>query len=145
MSEKDRRYHEKHRDEINRRKREQRAVNPIPFRESHNRWKANNIDEHRERNAALSRKTNLILRDSAIDRLGGKCVKCGYNENRNAFQIDHINSDGYIERKQAGFTHIRFYKSIIQSGDQGKYQLLCANCNQIKRFENKEHAKRIRK
>ena len=38
------------------------------------------------------------LRERAIIKLGGKCKECGFLDHR-ALQIDHVNNDGYVERK----------------------------------------------
>lgn len=78
------------------------------------------------------------LRESVVVILGGKCVKCGFDDKR-ALQIDHINGGGSKERKKMGLNgsfHSHVLKSFIEK--ENKYQLLCANCNWIKRFENNE-------
>lgn len=79
------------------------------------------------------------IRLVALETLGGKCVSCGFNDKR-ALQIDHIEGGGSKERKQLGFNG-RFHKHVVQSflNKENKYQLLCANCNWIKRVERKEH------
>lgn len=75
-------------------------------------------------------------RDAALAILGGLCVKCGFSDKR-ALQIDHINGDGINDRRKTfGRYHVRVVESVIAK--ENKYQLLCANCNWIKRFENKE-------
>lgn len=66
--------------------------------------------------------------------LGNKCVKCGFADWR-ALQIDHINGGGHKERKAMG--PFNYYKKVYNDTET-KYQLLCANCNWIKRYENKE-------
>lgn len=73
-----------------------------------------------------------------MEALGGKCVKCGFKDVR-ALQIDHINGGGSQERKERDFK-MNFHKHVLESfiRKENKYQLLCANCNWIKRFENKE-------
>ena len=78
------------------------------------------------------------LRKSVIDALGGRCVRCGFADIR-ALQIDHINGGGSKERKELGFGG-NFHKNVLRSflANENKYQLLCANCNWIKRCENKE-------
>lgn len=69
-------------------------------------------------------------------KLGGVCCQCGFSDIR-ALQIDHINGDGNTERKEIGSNSPKFYKKVLN--DDGKdYQLLCANCNWIKRSENNE-------
>ena len=78
------------------------------------------------------------LRLEVIKALGGKCVRCGFSDSR-ALQIDHINGGGNHERKFLGFSS-GFHRKVLVSisNNEGKYQLLCANCNWIKRMENKE-------
>lgn len=73
-----------------------------------------------------------------LERLGNKCVKCDFSDKR-ALQIDHINGGGSKERKEFGFNS-SYHKRILESLDnnENRYQLLCANCNWIKRAENNE-------
>lgn len=83
------------------------------------------------------------LRNNVIDKLGGKCATCGFYDKR-ALQIDHVNGGGSKERKERkykGSFHAHVLKSFLAK--ENKYQLLCANCNWIKRFENKEAKGRI--
>ena len=71
------------------------------------------------------------------DLLGNKCIRCGFSDRR-ALQIDHINGGGVKERKTL---NIKDYCRVVLKSiknNENKYQLLCANCNWIKRFENKE-------
>jgi len=61
-----------------------------------------------------------------------ECNHCGFNDIR-ALSIDHKNSDGWKERKDmSGYT---LYKSIINNGYPDRYQVLCMNCQFIKRVE----------
>ena len=73
------------------------------------------------------------LRLKAIEVLGGKCVKCGFSDIR-ALQIDHIHGGGSQEVKRLGT--VSMLKKVIN--EPSGYQLLCANCNWIKRVENNE-------
>lgn len=79
-------------------------------------------------------------RNAVIEALGAKCVRCGFNDKR-ALQIDHINGGGSKERKERKFAK-EFNKHVLESflRNENKYQLLCANCNWIKRSENNEIA-----
>ena len=76
------------------------------------------------------------LRSVGIELLGGQCCKCGFSDPR-ALQFDHINGGGSKERNK--LTRL-FYGVVIESilKNENKYQLLCANCNWIKRTENNE-------
>jgi hypothetical protein len=79
------------------------------------------------------------VREETLNLLGGKCVKCGFNDKR-ALQIDHINGGGNKERKDGLGFGMKFNKHVTKSflKNEDKYQLLCANCNWIKRSENNE-------
>lgn len=68
--------------------------------------------------------------------LGGKCVKCGFLDFR-ALQLDHINGNGAKELKQ-GPAKIYGYYLAHSDEVKKKLQVLCANCNWIKRFERQE-------
>lgn len=73
--------------------------------------------------------------------LGGAiCVRCGFTDDR-ALQFDHKKGMGQIDRKMNGIT--TRYKYYIDHPDEAKedLQVLCANCNWIKRFENNENSK----
>jgi hypothetical protein len=77
------------------------------------------------------RRSRLIV----IEHLGGKCVSCGFSDHR-ALQFDHL--------KEVGLTHLRSqtwrkYHQEILNDTQGRFQLLCSNCNWIKRYDNEEH------
>jgi|SRR5690606_9755310 len=85
------------------------------------------------------RESKLKTKNEIHSLLGGCCVKCGFSDSR-ALQIDHINGGGYTERKEYSTNPKAYYRNILYSikNKEGKYQLLCANCNWIKRFENNE-------
>lgn len=71
-----------------------------------------------------------------ITDLGGKCVTCGFADHR-ALQIDHVNSDGRVDRIEHPNTNTaRFYTTVRANPD--RYALVCANCNWIKRHEAEE-------
>jgi hypothetical protein len=71
------------------------------------------------------------VRLEIINLLGGKCVKCGFEDVR-ALQVDHIKSVGQKNR----FRQQYLKQDIVKNPNL--YQLLCANCNWIKRHENNE-------
>ena len=97
------------------------------------KWKAN------ER----SKKYFRARRELILWLLGNKCARCGFTDSR-ALQIDHKNGGANKEGRLRGS---KYYKEILESIERGeeKYQLLCANCNWIKRVEQKECYKRIKK
>jgi len=81
-------------------------------------------------------------RNKTYDAMGGKCIKCGFSDYR-ALQIDHINGDGKSERPL--LRRDDYYPNVLKSflAGEGRYQLLCCNCNWIKREENGEYRKKI--
>ena len=74
------------------------------------------------------------MRLDALVKLGGKCCSCGYDDLR-ALHIDHVNGDGKSERSIRKTVYNRIANGKT---DLSRYQLLCANCNWIKRLENNE-------
>ena len=79
------------------------------------------------------------FREEVIKILGGRCIICGESDFR-CLQIDHIKGSGHKEKiKVNGYT---YYKNILRKikNNSKDYQLLCANCNWEKRYENKEHS-----
>ena len=54
-----------------------------------------------------------------------------------ALQIDHVFGGGTIEREKFRRSQYKLHLSVL-ADETGKYQVLCANCNWIKRHENKE-------
>jgi len=89
--------------------------------------------EHKEQHKKSQKRYVLKTRLNIIEFLGGKCIYCGFSDYR-ALQIDHINGHGCNEFARLGAR--KFYKKVKEHPEL--YQLLCANCNWIKRYENKE-------
>lgn len=98
--------------------------------------------EFREKSRNDSKRRRYIQRMRMFNLLGYKCIKCGFSDIR-ALQFDHINSDGSIERKELKANKfLRYYINHPQEAKE-KLQVLCANCNHIKRIEKNEHRKPI--
>ena len=93
-------------------------------------------------NVALSQKIYAQrMRSAVLELLGGKYMRCPFSDPR-ALQIDHVDGGGQQERRDRKHKGIgkKYYNIVIESvlKGEGKYQLLCANCNWIKRVENNE-------
>ena len=110
-------YLERNRDRIN-------ASQRTRQRQDHVRA-AHTIQRHRR---------DLRLRVEALLRLGGKCVRCGFDSDYRAMQIDHIDGGGHRDVMSRGK---RAAQKDILAGHTEKYQLLCANCNIIKAQEDR--------
>lgn len=79
-----------------------------------------------------------FIRLQIMDILGGReCIKCGFSDKR-ALQFDHINGGGIKELRQMSPPKMYLYYLNNPNIAKKKLQLLCANCNWIKRHENKE-------
>jgi len=69
--------------------------------------------------------------------LGKVCVDCGFSDMR-ALQLDHKNNDGNKDRKKFGNAEWwRFYNKNRKLAKE-KLQVLCANCNWIKRCKKND-------
>lgn len=100
-------------------------------------------DYHKKYRSPNQKEYLRNLRKSVVEALGGKCVRCGFDDIR-ALQIDHVNGGGVKELRNKtykGSYHSNVLKSFLAK--ENKYQLLCANCNWIKRVENNEIRKII--
>lgn len=84
------------------------------------------------------------LREKVIQALGGRC--CSFNchwqnedgtlgcDDPRVLQLDHPNGGGSKDRKLRTWSQI--YKDALEN--PCNYNLLCANCNWIKRVERRE-------
>jgi len=66
-----------------------------------------------------------------------KCAKCGFDDIR-ALSIDHMNGGGNEHRKKCG----NFYTWLRNNNYPEGFQVLCMNCQFIKKQENREFGKR---
>ena len=93
----------------------------------------------------LEKPSEVVHVDSWIKRkrhelfkvMGNQCCKCGFRDRR-ALQIDHVLGDGRYER---GIPPGQYYAMVKESfeANENRYQLLCANCNWIKKVVNLEN------
>lgn len=91
-------------------------------------------------NILVRRRYQAKIRLLILEFFGGKCVLCGYADHR-ALQLDHINGDGAKLAREEGRQTTSSQYTLIRSEPElarARYRLLCANCNQIKRYENME-------
>jgi len=110
-------------------------------------------EEQRARYLEYQRKNRKYYRENsyrytekikrlAVERLGGKCCKCGIAD-IDVLCIDHINNDGHIERKQ-GIKGLMLQLEVTRiSNVESRYQLLCANCNLKKEIARRKAARII--
>lgn len=112
-----------------------RKSHPEAVKEQKRKYYARHRDVLRKRRAPGNLARSRNIRAMALAALGNVCVKCGFSDPR-ALQIDHIDGNGCVERAEK-YNRDGFHRKVL--ADQTGYQLLCANCNWIKRSENSEY------
>lgn len=118
--------------------REWQAKNPEAWRKIHEaackRYCENNPEKRRQTQRDYVRRKRAEI----LVFFGAKCAQCGFDDPR-ALHLDHINGGGYKARRD-GERQSGQSKLIREDPDRARkiYQLLCANCNCIKREENNE-------
>lgn len=90
----------------------------------------------KDNNTAYQAAWRRRLRERVIVFLGGKCCRCGFSDWR-ALQVDHVHGGGSSRKDRAYDSTPALYAKVL-SDTENNYQLLCANCNWIKRYENSE-------
>jgi hypothetical protein len=84
-----------------------------------------------------STKRQRELLEQIHQKYGPRCNVCGYDQDVRALQIDHVQGGGSAEIRHGHGAGIAYYLRVLHDAT-GPYQLLCANCNKIKRHENRE-------
>jgi hypothetical protein len=125
-------YYEKNKELISKKAFEKRAA---LRKEKNPSW--NGMMRRRQTKNGINSKN---IRVNIIRLLGNKCCVCGFEDIR-ALQIDHINGGGNREIKKMGQLKMYWYiyELIGSEKENNEYQILCANCNWIKKSENKEY------
>lgn len=79
---------------------------------------------------------HLSLKLAAFEAYGGiHCVWCGFHDHR-ALNLDHIEGGGSRHRRESPSHTI--YLLLKREGYPRGYQVLCANCNSIKKYTHNE-------
>jgi hypothetical protein len=76
------------------------------------------------------------MRAAVLRTLGSTCVCCGEIE-QVFLDIDHINNDGWKDRKETSYVTWR-----LAFKEPERFQLLCRNCNWAKHMGGCPHQKR---
>lgn len=97
---------------------------------------AKDIQRTRDLQAQSALKRLAWFKTEIYKKYGDRCARCGFDDPR-AFQIDHVNGGGTKDVRQHA-SRWAYLKAVL-ADTSGKFQVLCANCNQIKRVELGEH------
>jgi hypothetical protein len=118
-----------------------REKNPERNRERVKKWRLGHPEQHRQHCSEYSRKKIGVLRSEIFQILGRKCSNptCPVPPKKmdlKALQIDHVNGGGTQARKHC-CNSIKYFSQILDEVQKGSknYQVLCAYCNWMKRFE----------
>lgn len=60
-----------------------------------------------------------------------------------ALFLDHVGGDGAVKRRQSQAWGRSYNAWLIRNGFPDRLQVLCANCNEIKKRENQEYGRPI--
>jgi hypothetical protein len=107
------------------------------YRQANKAERDSYYQSHKTEKAEYQRKRNLQLKLDALAHYGkdGKpaCVRCGYSENINGLQLDHVNGDGAEHRR----IHSKpIYNWLAKNNYPDGLQTLCGTCHLIKTVES---------
>ena len=92
-------------------------------------------EEHRRKEITRGINSYRKAKEFVIQMYGGSCRVC--SETRiGCLELDHVNNDGYIHRKEMGDKIP--YAWIKRNGYCDKFQLLCASCHRLKHYRDPE-------
>lgn len=119
-----------------------RAANHARSNEHARKARAKWVAENPQRAKEVQRHNRERVRKEILGLVGGvKCAACGFSDWR-ALQLDHRNGGGNRDRFRglpltagAGLWKLRKWMKENLGAAREKYQVLCANCNWIKRHE----------
>ena len=129
-------YDKNNREKVNKRKRAYKNRPEVKAKKTELKFYHAN-PEYRRRMLLRAAERRVEWRKKIFALLGGeRCKKCGFDDYR-ALQIDHVKGGGrkQIKENPKVTKPNVFYRVIV--ADVASYQVLCSNCNWIKRYEEK--------
>ena len=99
-------------------------------RQSMRRLRAENPEKYNAQSKAAKAKE----RERLFEIYGHECVRCGFSDKR-ALTLDHIHNNGNTERAELGERGV--YRKAKAFHQPDMYQILCMNCQFIKRTEDR--------
>jgi len=97
-------------------------------RETMRRLRSERPEHYRDQ----SRQAKQRLKDKVFAAYGASCLTCGFTDRR-ALTLDHVLNNGAEERKAIGERGV--YRRALLVEHRNEYQVLCMNCQFIKRVE----------
>lgn len=144
-------YSATHREELNKKSKIYYFANKENYRRIRKQWRAANkeVVTETKRKSYLKNRLNILnsqreygktIKNRVMAHYGNgesKCVSCGFSD-INALSIDHVNGNGSSHRKEVG-SGGRFYHWLIRNNYPLGFQVLCYNCNWLKRLSQQIH------
>ena len=87
-------------------------------------------------NTCISRIRRIETKKKAVEYLGGKCQRCGYNEHLAPMEFHHTDPS----EKDFNFGDVKNKKWDTIKGELDKCILLCSNCHRIEHSKYDETA-----
>ena len=119
----DRQRYLKNKEEINRRRTERYWEDAEYYRQKQKEYYQNNIDERSEYDRNYKKKRYYETLSESMEKLGGKCVKCGATERLEFDHIDPKNKSFCITK------NLRMGDNEKLQEELDKCQLLCYDCH----------------
>lgn len=132
-----RRYHQENREKIAERHRQYNKQHKEEISANKGQYYLSNKEAMGGKWLRASKSYNRRLKELVISHYSldsNSCAFCGFGDLR-ALSIDHINGGGGKHRKEVG----NFYAWLKRNNFPEGYQVLCMNCQFIKRVEKREH------
>lgn len=96
------------------------------------------INKQREWQRQRQIRVHKQHREIVLEMFGSKCVRCGYDENTRALQLDHIVP--VLRKYGTRFTvdgNMTWRELATGKITTENIQILCANCHAIKTYEER--------
>lgn len=97
-----------------------------------------------EKNNAWRKARRIEMRKKIVAGYGGKCVCCGESEWK-FLTLDHPKGDGQVDRAKYRNSIDQIYGYVIRLNFPPDYQLLCMNCNWVRRYDVCPHQSKVDK
>lgn len=103
----------------------------------------NGVSQRHPRRLQYQREWRTNLKIDVLTHYGDgrcSCAKCG-EARLPCLSIDHINGAGTLHRRKLGLIGLAFYSWLRRNDYPDGYQVLCMNCQFVKRAERGEWRK----
>lgn len=134
-----REYYSTHKEESKVSRQKYYSTHKEQIKEALRKWKLANPELHRNRLSGYNKKRYRAYQVEVFSHYSNgtmRCAHCGFDDIR-ALSIDHINGGGEKARREQGFGD-RNYRWLIKNHFPDGLQVLCMNCQFIKRHTNNE-------